>query len=376
MRHVKFLVLALVFAALPAWAQEGDGAVYQVQDVAVDVTADSATHARDRAILQAQSDAFKQLLGRLGADEGLAAKQDDAALAALVQGFEVQEEHVSSVRYIGTFTVQFKPNAVRGVLGKKGVVFDETRSPPVLVLPVVNASGRSVLWEDSTKWRSAWESAARHAGIVPVVAAAGDLDDIKLLSTAEALSGKTEGLAALMQKYRAGSVLVAVLNADLEHPDAKQDIRLDLVHYDATGKVAGDSEHLLLAPAGDAKAMAAALDSGVKQARGDLDQGWKMRTRPQAPAAVQAQMGPLAHLPVVVPIATLADWARIKARLGSVGAVSKIDVITLSRGTANIEVEFHGDIPQLQTEIAQQGLALEQAGGVGAWTLRGTGVGQ
>ena len=38
----------------------------------------------------------------------------------MVQSFEVQDEHSSSVRYIGTFTVQFRPNAVRDWLGKNG----------------------------------------------------------------------------------------------------------------------------------------------------------------------------------------------------------------------------------------------------------------
>ena len=358
---INLALLALILSVSPAWTQNGDEAsLYQIQDVAVDVTADSASHARDQAILQAQHAAFETLLARLNADVGLAEKEGDNNLAAIVQGFEVQEERISSVRYIGTFTVQFKPGAVRNFLGKNGVTVNETRSPPVLVLPVVNTGGRFILWEDATKWRAAWDNAAHHGGFVPLVTPAGDLDDIKVLSTAEAVSGTPDSLQALTQKYQAGSALVAVLNADPDHPDAKQDLRLDLKAYDSAGKPAGDPVHLSLPAAPDAKAMQSALESGIKQARADMEQRWKQ--------ANKAPKSPLVHLPVTAPIANLVDWATLKGKIATVPNISRLDVLSLSRDGVAMEIEFRGDIPQLQTALTQKGLALEEV--AGAWTLR------
>ena len=111
-----------------AYAQTGDESVYSVTDVAVDVTADSAAHARDQAITQAQRLAFGQLLERIGVDAAVGAKLSDDDIATLVQNFEVQNERTSSVRYLGIFTVQFKPNAVRTYLSGRGTNFTEERS--------------------------------------------------------------------------------------------------------------------------------------------------------------------------------------------------------------------------------------------------------
>ena len=88
-----------------------------VADVAVDVTADNAAHARDQALMQAEHNAYAQLCARVGAPEN-AAKLSDDAVAALVRSFDVQSEKVSAVRYIGVFTIRFKPAAIQKKLGK------------------------------------------------------------------------------------------------------------------------------------------------------------------------------------------------------------------------------------------------------------------
>src|SRR5258707_407858 len=108
---VVFLVFGLISS--PVWAQAEDASLYNITDVASDVTADSAVHARDQAIAEAQRSVLDMLLERLNAEKSVATKLSSDDIATLVQSFEVQNEKRSSVRYIGTFSVQFKPNAVR-----------------------------------------------------------------------------------------------------------------------------------------------------------------------------------------------------------------------------------------------------------------------
>src|ERR1700722_13356422 len=68
------LAALMLFFNLPAHAQTTDTMVYTVTDIAVDVTADSAAHARDQAVGEAQRAGFNQLLERLGVDPALGAK--------------------------------------------------------------------------------------------------------------------------------------------------------------------------------------------------------------------------------------------------------------------------------------------------------------
>src|ERR1700761_2054301 len=85
---VKLMLLAILVVGVnsPSRAQDApDNSMYEVTDVAVDVTADSAAHAKDQAIAQGQRAAFLQLLDRLGVDSGVAAKLSDDDIATLVQ---------------------------------------------------------------------------------------------------------------------------------------------------------------------------------------------------------------------------------------------------------------------------------------------------
>ncbi len=361
---VAALFLAFALLSLPVLAQDGDeAAIYKLTDVAADVTADSAAHARDKAIMQAQRSAFEQLLTRLGVDAARAARENDDGIAALVQAFEVQREHASAVRYIGTFTIQFKPNAVRALLNKEGASFNEERSRPLVALPIVNKAGRNILWEDSTKWRSVWESATLNVGRVPLLVPQGGLDDVAIISADEAANGKAAALQNLMQKYQAGGALVAVLNADPDQPNPKQPLRVTVTRYDESGRAA-DPIPLTLPTATDAKTMLIALNDAIRQIRSGLENNWQEISK--------TPQGPLQRLPVSVPLVSLTAWNDIKTRLGNIPAVSRANVVTLARGVANIELEYRGDMPQLQAALAQQHLIL-QAGDSGAWTLH-TGV--
>ena len=363
MRTILSLLLISVFLAIPAMAEDAEAtaALYQVSDVAVDTTADNASHARDRAVIEAQRKAFEQLMGRLGADGALVAKQSDDAIASFVQAFEVQQERTSAVRYIGTFTVQFKPNAVRSFINKNGANYNEMRSKPVLVLPVETFGGRSILWEEATKWRAAWEDAARGASTVPLVIPAGGLDDIAIVSTNEAVSGKSEALQAMARKYMASSVLIANLKADPDHIDPKQGFEIETVRYDLNGKT-GEPVHYTPAVPTDSSSTRGVMTQVVRQIRSELENDWKQTAK--------TVKGTSMHLPVTVHIEGLPMWNDIKRKLAMTTNINKLSVIALTRSAAKIELEFYGSIDELKNALTQQGLQLEQTGADGAWFLR------
>ncbi|MDR3424084.1 MAG: hypothetical protein P4M13_03265 [Alphaproteobacteria bacterium] len=145
--------------------------VYTVTDVNADVTADTAAHARDKALLQAERSAYTQLCGRLNAaDNG--AKLDDDAMAALVQSFEVQSEHISPVRYIGVFTIRFKPSAAQKKIG--GAVAAAAAAGEDKAQPAGPTAHLTVAVQ--TDSLAAWAQIKRRLGAVPQVAHIDTLD--------------------------------------------------------------------------------------------------------------------------------------------------------------------------------------------------------
>ena len=376
MRHLFILVFIFGLLALPATAQTSDSSVFVVTDVPADVTADSAAHARDKAILQAQRSAFDQLLDRLGADKAMAAKLSDDDLATLVQNFEVQSERTSSVRYLGTFTVQFRPNAVRHLLGLKNARYTETRSKPLLILPILQTGkNKPVLWEEVTRWREAWDTMTHgDTGLVPVMLPAAGLDDISLISTDEAYNGKTDALHTVIDKYHTGGAVVVILHGDLDKPS--EAFSVDILSYDDNGMAIDTSR--LTVPAPVAKtALDETLGQAVKLVRGQLEKNWRAQAKEtarndggQTSAVIDPIINGAAQLPVLVPIARLGDLAQVKQNTLAAPGVLRVDVISLARGAANIQIVFHGTLPDLQNALRAKNLNITQDPLSGNWVMR------
>lgn len=160
---------------------------YTIADVNVDVTADNAAHARDQALMQAEREAFTQLCARMGAPASTT-KIDDDSLAALVQSFEVQSEHLSAVRYIGVFTIRFKPLSTQKKIGAAAAVPTATENsdtpPPVVVeaKPTPHGPLSHVLIGVQADSLASWTQIKRRINAVPQVA------DIETLDLARGLS--------------------------------------------------------------------------------------------------------------------------------------------------------------------------------------------
>ena len=109
-------VLALGGLALPVPARAQGMDVFEVRDVAVDVTAETAAQAREQAHAEGQAGAFRTLLERLTLrieHEGLPKLKADE-IASYIKDFSVADEKTSSVRYLARLTFHFKPKEVRG----------------------------------------------------------------------------------------------------------------------------------------------------------------------------------------------------------------------------------------------------------------------
>ena len=68
-----------------------------------------------------------------------------------------------------------------------------------------------------------------------------------------------------------------------------------------------------------------------------------------------------------MPIASLGDWVELRQRLAAVPAIRKIDLLSLSRQQAKIEIKYVGNPDQLKSSLAEADLDLD--GGDPDWRL-------
>jgi hypothetical protein len=358
-RHGRRYVLALALWAAgsaPAWAQN----FYTVDDVAVDVTAEAAATAQQRALVEAQRIAYDRLMRRLVGPDAISRvpPADDSRLQALVQGIEVNEEKRSSTRYIAKLTVAFRPDPVRNLLRGLGIPFNDQRGRPVLLVPVYTVAGATLLWDDPNPWREAWAGIDSRDRLQPLVVPKGDLVDIGAIGAEQALAGDSVGLTTLARRYGAGEILLAhaVLRSDVGGAQALLDVTLRRIGQGPertsvetfTGANRDEIEPLLV--------------NAARQLAGRVETDWRRDSRLTTGAA--------GRLSVRVPLGSLSDWVGLRDRLSAVQALTRIELSRLTTGAAQVVLHHLGDVPTLVTLLAQRDLDLVERDGFWSLSLR------
>ncbi|MEO3433522.1 DUF2066 domain-containing protein [Inquilinus sp. CAU 1745] len=343
----------------PAPAATQSDALYTVSGVEVDVTAGTASEARDQAFFQGQGIALGQLAERLGVSQ---AELDPSSLppetvARLLQSFQVEEEQTAAGRYIATLTYSFRPEEVRQLLSSRGATFAAPPTQPALIIPVYRGESGTRLWDSPNPWLAAWLDFPDGNSLVPVVVPFGDLQDMREVDIDAALSGDTAALETMAQRYGAREVVVAVAEPQGES------LSVTVNRYG--GRTSGGSEQISVPQAAEGEEGANQLALAVEQTTALLDESWRSQA--------QVQSGERNSMTVLVPLAGTGDsWFNIQERLRQVPTVVEADILSLSPREAVVDIRFMGSEAQFREAIAQQNLTIRE--GVYAPELRLTGA--
>jgi hypothetical protein len=275
----------------------------------------------------------------------------------LVQSFEVIDEKVGPDRYIAHMTFRFDGAAVTRAFRDFGVTRTVAESPPVLVLPVLDKGGETLLFELDNGWRDAWQAAAADAGLVPVVVPIGDLADIAAIDAARAVAGDAAALAAIAARYGTGSVAVAIarLPADGAVPDA---LAVDLTVRRGGGVDVGNASYPAMA--GEEASLEALFTAAARGTIGRLEDAWR--------AGNLIDTGTETVIAIEVPVAALGDWTDVDRRLAGVGSIRAIGIDAMGAKAISLNVTYVGDGARLASALAAAGLDLRREADV--WVLR------
>lgn len=397
--------------------------VFTVHNVEVDVTAGTAAAARDRAIHQAQREAFGRLFARLTlqADAGRLPVLGDDGIDRLVDAFEVEDERASAVRYVGRFTIRFRPQAVRELMLSNGIRYAEVPSKPVLILPVDQTTGSPVLWQQETVWRQVWEQLEPPTGLVPILVPYGELQDVSDIGAEQALAGDQDALRRIADRYGAGAVAVAQAGLDgtlapptattadpgqpVAGPPAAPDTALtpqeqtsreeipdrprglaalvtlhrfdgaapEVFFIEMPAPPAPPPEPGVPPPDGAAQPPVAAAEGAAPATPADGLPPGVADLMPRAVAKIVAHLeqswiaanlletGRQSRLTAGVSFSGPEEWAATRRRLAAVPIVTGVRLVSLSRSGAVIDITYLGDPARLRTALAQQDLVLTES---------------
>jgi len=350
--HSVRIVLTATVAALilssSAFAGED---VFKVSGVKVDAKAENAVAAREKAFENAQIVAFTALATRLlGEDEVKTYKiPDTATISTMIKDFEITNERISAVEYIGTYTFRFDGPAVRGRFNMQGMKYSDIASKPVLVLPFYQVGPKIVLWQDSNPWMRAWSRNDSKGGLVPTVVPMGDAQDISQIADDQALTYRYDALGDMLARYNTGEAIILIGKPG---PVDAGDVPVDfsVMIYRTDREVPEYVQTLKVVP--DTGMTADALyDKAVRQVRSALQKDWKRQT------TVDPTQG-ASTVTVNVQFTTMQEWVMTRQALQTVQGITDMKVKSVTPREAQVDLQFSGSVDRLRLALAQSDLML------------------
>jgi hypothetical protein len=328
--------------------------VFEVRNVVVDVTGESASLARKKALVLAPSLAFRRLLERLtlNEDHKRLPRLDQDGISSLVSSFDVADEKTASKRYLAKLSYKFKQTEVRNLLEKFNLQFAETLSKPVLILPVYQAEGTTVLWDDPNPWRDAWAQAVKFEGMVPLVNPVGDLADFGSIGPEQAIKGDRNRLQAIADRYKTGAVIVAYAQLRLDAVISRQ--RLD-VFVTRFGIDPEPITEKLRYHQNKTEPISMFLGRAALAVGKDIENKWKHDNL--------LKLNRLNVAAIAIPITGIKHWLLIQSRLNGVALIRNLDLVLLALDEARVNLHYVGEPEQLRVALGQADLAMVQEDG-------------
>ena len=357
--RLQFCLALLCFNMFAASAQAAgpvETSIFSVQGVAVDVTDTNAAAAKNKALVEAQLQAFATLVENLGSPDFAVemAKLEAKDVVPMLKSLSIEEEKISPGHYQGKFTVRFLPEKVKPLFLRYGIDLPKTQGPAMLVIPVwSDGKSATMLWEDNS-WRKAWQELNATQAQIPIIIPLGDQDDKALLTAQDALDNNPVKLEAIRRRYDVKTLLVA-----FAEPAEGGGVHARMVGKSPLGKITFDkvytadtgTEHdsALLAVQRFHKVMVDKFQSDVAKAE-------------VAKNAQQTAAGPQS-VTVAIPFQGPSKWNGIRARILSTPGVVGVDITSLDVQGASARLMYTGGIEEMKDSFQSSGLQLSRVGG-------------
>ncbi|MBL0941646.1 MAG: DUF2066 domain-containing protein [Alphaproteobacteria bacterium] len=347
-----FVLIGLFSIGKGAFTSSSAIDLFTVKDISVDVTADCAKNAQEKAMAEGRIKAFKVLLNQLLSQEEI--QQIGEILPTQVDNFirdyEVIKEKYSPVRYVAHLTFRFDEAAVKRFLETKRIAVTATPKNPLVVIPLLITRGQPKLWHDNP-WLQAWAAQSSINHVIPLMIPLGDLADLNDLNAEQAFQLDHEPLDAIALRYGAGGTLVVIARDHEEHLE----VEVNLV------PLAGDIRKLSLDPLIASQSTPETYNQAITQVLIKLDALNKDKSNPGVLTQEQ-------HLSVKALFNSPQDWIVLQRQLAEIPTLHHIQLKTLSRNYALMDLSFLGSIPMLQSALGVRGFHLTKDQG-NSWTI-------
>jgi hypothetical protein len=208
------LIIAIV-AGRALWAQvEGDRGIaavvsssdIDVSGIEVDVRGNNAEDAQKKGWAEAQRLAWKKLGG---------SQLSDSQLDSMVSAVVIDRERIGPRRYIATLGVIFDRARAGRMLGTAG---RQSRSAPMLLVPVTMEGGTARIYEMVNPWQRAWADYQAGGSRIDYVRPSGANGDSLLITYGQTSRRSRTWWRNILDQFDAADVLVPIAHLERQWP--------------------------------------------------------------------------------------------------------------------------------------------------------------
>lgn len=187
-------------------APTASSADIEVRGIEVDITADSAEEARERAWREAQRRAWERIDGP---------EISDSDLSSMVSAIVIERENVGPRRYIATLGVIFDRQRAGRYLGGQS---QQRSSAPMLLIPVIASGGAYTTFERRNEWQRAWAEFNPGASRIDYVRPSGAGGDSLLINFGQTRRRSRAWWRTTLDQYGAADAVVPIARIDYQFP--------------------------------------------------------------------------------------------------------------------------------------------------------------
>jgi len=310
--------------------------------IPVDVEAEDSVVAKEKAMLQAQREAFLEVAGKLTSQENVQtlAQLEDDKILRFVQSVSVADEKSGGNKYVADLIVQINENLLKDYMAENEMIESETQK--LFVIPIFKNSphGYPLLWEGDNIWRQNWRSKGLiKFGTMQIQTVGEHFRNINDLNAQNALyMGKSlyEQISDL-----SGSDRVYVVYAEvMENHDLKITLKNEKNKTEESFAVYNDGESNVFDKAIEKCVMAISnMERESKNNdKGDISQG-----------VVNA----------VYVYQNMKDWLIKSKLLAELAQVEGIDTKSFGGGKVNFSIRYTGSLEDLWLDMQENGFSHE-----------------
>jgi hypothetical protein len=192
-------------------ASTGD---FEVGGIAVDATGETAEEARRNGWKQAQRKGWEKLWQQRNPGSKPSALSDET-IESMVSAVVIENEEIGTRRYVGTLGVVFDRARAGALLGLGG---ENSRSAPLLVIPVLYSGGAAAVFEYRTPWQRAWAEYKTGASAIDYVRPHGGGGESLLLTAGQIDRRSRSWWRNILDQFSAADVIMPLARLERQWP--------------------------------------------------------------------------------------------------------------------------------------------------------------